>query len=171
MLKIVLVGYMGSGKSAVSKSLVNLLNLNLIDLDSYIEEKENLKIPEIFKLKGEIYFRKMEKDCLNELLSNENSFILSVGGGTPCFSGNMELILQKSVSIYLKTSIATLYDRLIHEKAQRPLIAQIADENLKEFIAKHLFERAAFYEQCSHSVVVDNKSLDEIAKEIEKLVS
>lgn len=170
-MKIVFVGYMASGKSAVAKEVSAKLNLELIDLDAYIEEKEGTEISEIFKNKGEIYFRKKEQEYLNEVLSFDSSFILSVGGGTPCFSGNMDLILDKAISFYLRASIPTIYNRLISEKAKRPLVAQIADEDLQEFIAKHLFERAAFYDQSTHTISVNDKTVLEISNEILKILA
>ncbi|MFC2109940.1 shikimate kinase [Bacteroidota bacterium] len=167
-MKIVFVGYMASGKSAVAKNLQLKLNLDLIDLDFYIEENEGMSVTEIFKKKGEVYYRKKESLYLEELLNKEESFILSVGGGTPCLTGNMELINSKAISVYLKASIDTIYTRIVHEKESRPLVANISDENLKEFIAKHLFERAVFYEQAHVLVVVNDKSIAEISDEITK---
>jgi len=169
-MKIVFVGYMASGKSAVAKDVALKLNLNLVDLDAYIELKEGCSISEIFKNKGEIYFRKQENLYLKELLGNETDFILSVGGGTPCFAGNMEVIQEKAVSLYLRASIQTIYDRLLNEKDKRPLVAQIANEDLKEFIAKHLFERAAYYEKSTYVIAVNDKSIAEISNEIQYLL-
>jgi shikimate kinase len=169
-MKIVFVGYMASGKSAIAKIVSTQLSLKLIDLDDYIEEKEGKVISRIFKDSGEIYYRKKEQEYLNEILSLEASFVLSVGGGTPCFSGNIDLILDKSTSFYLQANVKTIYNRLLSEKSKRPLVAEIKDENLQEFIAKHLFERAAFYDQSNHVISVNEKSVNEIATEIlEKL--
>ncbi len=169
-MKVVFVGYMASGKSAVANEVAAKLDLKRIDLDDFIEEKEGATISDIFKEKGEVYFRRKETEYLTFLLESTDSFILSVGGGTPCFTGNMELILEKSTSIYLKASIHTIYNRLLSEKSKRPLVASIADENLQEFIAKHLFERAPYYEQSNNIVEVNDKSIAEIANQIiEKL--
>ncbi len=170
-MKIVFIGYMASGKSAVAKEVSRELDLELIDLDSYIEEKEGLTISEIFKIKGEIYFRKKETLYLTELLCLNSSFVLSVGGGTPCFSNNIELIRSKATSFYLRASIATIQQRLMNEKAKRPLVADISDNDLPEFIAKHLFERAAFYDQSNHVISVNHKSIAEISKEIITLLA
>lgn len=170
-MKIVFIGYMASGKSAVAKEVSTQLNLELIDLDAYIEEKEGQEISEIFKEKGEIYFRKKEKHYLNEVLSMKTSCILSLGGGTPCFSGNMELILEKATSFYLRANVPTIYNRLLLEKSKRPLVAEIADENLQEFIAKHLFERSGYYEQSNHAISVNDKSVLEISDEILKILA
>ncbi len=170
-MKIVFVGYMASGKSAVAKAVSKELNLDLVDLDTYIETKEQLSIPQIFEKHGEIYFRKKETFYLKELLQRTDSFILSVGGGTPCFGDNMNSILENAVSLYLRATVQTIFNRVIHEKAQRPLVASIADENLQEFIAKHLFERTPFYDRANHIVSVNDKNIAEISKEIIELIN
>ncbi|MDB4297202.1 AAA family ATPase [Flavobacteriaceae bacterium] len=164
--KIVLLGYMGCGKSAISRALSKKLNLPIVDLDDYIEAKENCTIKEVFENKGEVYFRQQEISCLKELLSNEKEMVLSVGGGTPCFGDNMNLINELGTAVYLSASIPTLVERLVKEKAKRPLIARIADDELAEFIGKHLFERRQFYLKAKIAVTVDKKSVTTIANEI-----
>lgn len=165
-MKIILLGYMGSGKSTVAKALASALQLPFTDLDDYIIEKEKQSIKEIFKTKGEIYFRKQESKYLKEILENQTDSLLALGGGTPCYSDNMELIKNKALSIYLKGSIETIFYRLRSEKQQRPLIASLSDEQLTEFIAKHLFERRYYYEQADESVNIDQKSIDELLQEL-----
>ena len=83
---IVLIGYMASGKSTIGRILADKLNYSFIDLDDYIEEKEQTSVSEIFKSKGEIYFRKLETTSLQALLNNKDNLVLSLGGGTPCYS-------------------------------------------------------------------------------------
>lgn len=165
-MKIVLLGYMASGKSAVGKILSERLNIQFIDLDNFIEEKEQLPITQIFENKGEIYFRKKEGDYLQELLNSNENLVISLGGGTPCYGNNMNFIENKSTSFYLKASIDTIFDRLKKETSQRPLVAAIGTENLKEYIAKHLFERALYYERAHHTILVNNKNLAQIVDEI-----
>ncbi len=165
-MKIILLGYMASGKTFVAKLLSKKTGLKHIDLDEYIEEKENLEIAKIFSKNGEIQFRLLENFYLNALLNRKDDFILSVGGGTPCYANNMELISEKSNSFYLKASIDTLYDRIIKEKKKRPLVAEIPDAKLKEFIAKHLFERSVFYNKAYHTIEVSDKSIEVIINEI-----
>lgn len=167
------MGYMASGKSTYGKILSNKLNYSFIDLDDYIEEKESLSVSRIFKTKGEIYFRKKETEYLNALLKNETNLILSLGGGTPCYGNNMDAILKAEnvVSVYLKASIKTLINNLKDEKSQRPLIADIkTDELLAEFIGKHLFERAYFYNQADKIVDTDNKSVEDIIKDLRSAI-
>lgn len=161
---------MGCGKSTIAKALGDKLQLNTLDLDNYIADKEKDSIKNIFKNKGEIYFRKQEGIYLNELLKSEQKFILALGGGTPCYGNNMELIKNRSNSFYLKAKIDTLFQRLRAENASRPLISELNDEKLKEFIAKHLFERAPFYEQSTHTISIDNKSVEAIVNQISDLI-
>ncbi|MFY7669921.1 shikimate kinase [Tenacibaculum sp. MEBiC06402] len=167
-MKIVLLGYMASGKSTVGKVLAEKLDLPFIDLDNYIEEKYTKSISVIFKEEGEIYFRLQEHEAIKEILENKEHFVLSLGGGTPCYANNMTLINSYNdlVSIYIKVSIKTIYNRLLSEKEHRPLVARIPEEELEEFIAKHLFERSYFYEQAKLRIKTDSKDLTETVNEI-----
>ena len=166
---IVLIGYMASGKTSIGKILADKLNYNFLDLDDFIEDKENMSVSHLFKEKGEIYFRKQESYYLKTLLKLENNTILSVGGGTPCYSGNIDVILSADQvkSIYLKASLTTLVNKLMTKKAKRPLIAHIeTEEEMTEFIGKHLFERLQFYNQAEIEVSIDNKTKDEVVEDI-----
>ena len=166
-MEIVLLGYMASGKSTIGKHISDKMNLNFIDLDAYIEKKENKSISDIFSSKGEIYFRKQEGIYLKEILSAKSNYVLALGGGTPCYGANLEHIKKSSAkSIYLKASIPFLVKRLENEKSKRPLIANLNNNDLIEYIGKHLFERAPFYEQATFKVVIDHKTIDEVVKEI-----
>lgn len=170
-MKIVLLGYMASGKSTIGREISKKLDMKFIDLDDYISKREKRSISEIFKVEGEIYFRKIEGSYLGEILNSKDSFILSLGGGTPCYSNNMELILNSEASsIYIKASIKTLVSRLTAEKRKRPLVAKLEDDNLIEFVAKHLFERSFFYEQASITINTEDKSTEEITTEIKFLL-
>lgn len=172
-MKIVLLGYMASGKSTIGRILAEKKQISFIDLDEYIEKKERKTVSEIFEQKGEIYFRKQEHIYLEELLEQEGNFILSLGGGTPCYAGNMDVLLSFNdvKSVYLKTSINTIVDRLITEKSKRPLVARLNKEELAEFVAKHLFERSYFYNQANYKVTVDNKTVDEAIEDLQSILS
>lgn len=170
---IILIGYMGCGKSSVGKKLALKNKMSYQDLDDYIEEKEGKTIKNIFEEKGEVYFRKIENKYLKECLTQFSNTILSLGGGTPCFGNNMELIVASanSKSIYLQTSIGELSNRLFTERAKRPLIAHInTTDELSEFIAKHVFERLDFYSKAAYTIKTDQKTLTDIVNEIEALV-
>lgn len=167
---ISLIGYMGCGKSHISKILSDKINFSLIDLDKEISRRNKLTIPEIFEKKGEIQFRKLEREALEEILVSEENIVLSLGGGTPVYYNNMELINHNSKSIFLRASVNTLFERLSKQKEKRPLIANISDEDLPEFIAKHLFERNVFYSKAQFSVNTDSRTPEDIVQEIvEKL--
>jgi len=167
MRKIVLLGYMGCGKSTIANRLSKTTNIPFVDLDKIIEEKSNLSINQIFEQYGEIHFRKLEHDVFVELLNSTESLIIGLGGGTPCYANNHELLKGDNVlSIYLKASIETLFDRLAANKSKRPLIADKSDEEMKEFIAKHLFDRSFYYNHAQHKVVVDGKTVEETVADI-----
>lgn len=171
-MKIVLLGYMASGKSSIGKRLSKKLSLRFIDLDDYIIEKENLSISAIFKEKGEIYFRRIEHKYLLEILSKEDDLILSLGGGTPCYGTNMAAInKENTISVYLQGSTKTMIERLIRKKAKRPLIASLSDDKIPEFVAKHLFERRPFYEQAKKTMKIDGKTKKEVANELVELLN
>ena len=161
---------MGSGKSHISKILSEKINFKLIDLDKEISRRNKLTIPEIFEKKGEIYFRKLERETLEEILASEENVVLSLGGGTPVYYNNMEIVNLNSKSIFLRASIGTLAERISKQKDKRPLIAKISEEDLPEFIAKHLFERNEYYGKAQFNVNTDNREPEDIVNEIiEKL--
>jgi shikimate kinase len=172
MKKIILLGYMGCGKSTIAKLLAISTSISYLDLDEIIEKQENLSVKNIFSEKGEIYFRKLEHLLLEKLIQNPDSFVLSLGGGTPCYSNNHEFLKSEGViSIYLNASVATLYERLLDSNDQRPLIANKNPEEFKEFIAKNLFDRSFYYNHANHKLNVDGKSVQEILSEIESILA
>jgi shikimate kinase len=172
MKKVVLIGYMGSGKSVVAKKLANQIGISAVELDEMIEKKCEMSIQELFSSKGELFFRKEEHQLFLNLLNDENDMVISTGGGTPCYFNNHELLNEENViSIYLKASIDTLCNRLLKGKQKRPLIANLNDNDIKEFVAKHLFDRSFYYNQATYKVNVDAKTIDEIVAEIAKLLA
>jgi len=166
---IVLIGYMGSGKSSIGRRLADKIGYQHLDLDTFIEEQEKASVQDIFKIKGEIYFRKQEVTYLQDILNNRNNIILSTGGGTPCFGNNMALINKHkhTKSVYLKSSVSTLSEKLIRKKATRPLISHIETmEDMEVFIGKHLFERVPFYNQAKCILDTSKKTKKEVVKAI-----
>jgi shikimate kinase len=167
MRKIILLGYMGCGKSTIANRLSKITNIPYVDLDKSIEERANLLIKDIFEQLGEIYFRKLEREVLIDLLNAPGDLILGLGGGTPCYANNHELLKGDNIlSIYLKASVETLFERLVSNKSKRPLIADKNEEEMKEFIAKHLFDRSFYYNQAQYKVTIDGKSKDETTQDI-----
>ena len=162
---------MGSGKSLIGRMLSSESDFSFIDLDDFIEKKENASISDIFSQKGEIYFRKKETEYLNLLLDTSNDVVISLGGGTPCFGNNMELLKNKDnvKTIYLNTSVEELVNRLSDEKSKRPLIAHLTNrEDILDFVRKHLFERSFYYNQADKVIKTDLKTPEEILQEIKQ---
>jgi shikimate kinase len=172
-MKIFLSGYMGSGKSLISQHLSEKSQIPLVDLDDQISLIESQSISEIFESKGEIHFRKLESRILEDVLNQPASLIVSLGGGTPCYGINMELIksFPNAKTVYLKASVGFLTERLFLEKDSRPLISHLTSkDDLEDFIRKHLFERGYYYNQSDIIVDVEDKDPGAIATEIlEKL--
>lgn len=167
---ISLLGYMGSGKSHISKNLSQKINFKLIDLDQKISEEHQQTIPEIFEKRGEIYFRKEEKRILEEILSSNEDLVLSLGGGTPVYYENMNIINEKSKSFFLRASVNTLTQRVLLQKNSRPLISKLKDSDIPEFIAKHLFERNPYYSKAHFTIDTDSQNATEVSNEIIKLL-
>src|SRR5690606_26972413 len=127
--KILLTGYMASGKSVVGKVLADELGVAYFDLDKLIEQKNHKSVQEIFEQNGEIFFRKQEHLLLSEWIEQPQSFVLSLGGGTPCYANN-HLVFQREdvLSVYLKAKVTTLVDRIEADEDNRPLLSNISDK-------------------------------------------
>ena len=170
---IILIGYMGCGKSSVAKYIANFADLKHIDLDEYIVNKESRSISDIFSLSGELEFRKIERAYLIELLNSREKLILSLGGGTPCYYDNMKFILNYTKNIcFINTPNNILAIRLFKEKSKRPLLSLIASENkMLEYVSKHLFERLPFYNKAPFKINSKEKNVSEISIEIIKMIN
>ncbi len=172
MKKIILLGYMGSGKSTIANRLSKSTGIPFVDLDKSIEERVNLSINEIFEQKGEIYFRKLEHEIFVELLKAPGNLIISLGGGAPCYSNNHELLNGDHViSIYLKASVDTLFERLASNVSKRPILAAMNEDEMREFIAKHLFDRSFYYNHAQYKVSVDHKTKDQAVEDILEILA
>ncbi len=161
---------MGSGKTHWGKLLSANLKVPFFDLDAVIINAEKKSVSEIFAEKGEEYFRYKEKDVLEELVNEHDEFIISCGGGTPCFFNTIEFMLKNGIVIWLNTSISVLKERLLKEKMSRPLVRAIDDSELKTYIIRKLSERKMYYEQAQIMVHEDEVSLEnliELLKEYE----
>ena len=156
---------MGSGKTTTGKDLAKAIGYEFVDLDEFIEQKYQTKIPEIFAAEGELGFRKKEREALHEILTNTN-IVLSLGGGTPVYYNNMEEITKNSVSFFIRVQLPQLVKRLENKKETRPLIAHLTNDELTEFVAKHLFERNQYYEKAKYTISISNQSTLEILDQI-----
>jgi shikimate kinase len=163
-MKIFLIGFMGSGKTHWGRLLSAKLQLPFYDLDSVIIGKEGRSVTDIFAEKGEEYFRFSEKETLETITAEQASFILSCGGGTPCFFNNIEFMKKNGKVVWLNTSIDMLMQRLRKERSSRPLIAEIADGDLRRHIIRKLSERRMYYQQADVSVNEESINLDELIR-------
>ena len=153
---------MGSGKSTLGKKLAQKLNRAFFDLDAEVEKQEGSTVQELFNTKGENHFRETEHKLLKQLLNHPAKYVMALGGGTPCFYNNMELINKSGTSIYIKYNSGILASRLCNAKADRPLVKGKNEEELRSFIDQLLFERESYYNQCNIVVEKFNLSVDDL---------
>lgn len=173
MKRIIIIGYMGSGKTTVGHALSQDLNLPFYDLDWYIESRMHSTVKEIFDTKGEEGFRRIEHNMLHEVAEFEN-VIISCGGGTPCFFDNMDYLNQQGETVFLKCTPDVLYQHLKMGKTVRPLLLNKTPEEVREFINVQLKEREPFYNKAKHFIdvtVMNNRekikiTVDTIKKEL-----
>jgi len=168
-MKIFLIGYMGSGKSTVGKRLAEKINFDFIDFDKHIEKETGKTITEIFDADGEEKFRLLEHEYLKKLLNKEN-VVISLGGGTPYFHNNIQLINKNGISIYLEMSLDVLVKRLSKARKKRPLIRDLNEVDLKYFIEANLEKRKPIYQKANHIIQSDHLFADDLAEEIIKLI-
>ena len=158
--RIILLGYMGSGKTTIGKELSEKLGIPFIDSDQAIEEKMNKSIVQLFEELGENRFRTLESDFIREL-SKTSSFILATGGGLPCFFDNIIFLNELGVTIYLKTSSEILTNRILNDN-NRPLIKGKNKEELNDFITSSLLEREFFYQKSRFILDENHHDIDSI---------
>jgi len=151
---IYLSGFMATGKSHRGKLLAQRLNYTFIDLDDYIEKLTHCSVTELFATYGETYFRTIEKDCLQRLITAHptGKIVVALGGGTPCFNQNMDFIRQTGFSIFINTPLSEIYQRLQKEKHKRPLAAHLSDMELLTFIQQLYLQRYRFYAQADMEI-------------------
>jgi shikimate kinase len=155
--RVYVIGFMGSGKSTVSKKLASFLGWQIIDLDKEIELKEGRSIKDIFSSSGEEHFRKLEAETLFNLKTSADT-IISTGGGTPCYGNNMDFMIRTGIVVYLRMTPSQLKRRLEGKAASRPLIRDISKARLLQYITTKLSEREKYYLRAS--IIVDSLDLD-----------
>jgi shikimate kinase len=146
MQRIFLIGYMGAGKTTIGKKLSVQMGLSYIDLDCFIEGRHHKTIRQIFEEKGEEYFREIEKNALREVAEFENT-VISTGGGTPCFHGNMALMNTTGTTVYLNASVDDLMKHIGQVPHTRPVLKGLTGDGLRRFVETTLCERSRYYEQ------------------------
>lgn len=164
--RIYIVGFMGSGKTTVGRKLASILGWDFIDLDKQIEINKGMSIPRIFSELGEDQFRKTESEMLRGT-SKLAGAVVSTGGGAPCHDENMDFMIHAGITLYLKLTPEQLRSRLIHSKTERPLIKDLNEDALLEFIKNKLTQREEFYSRAEiilEGCDVDIRHLEEILR-------
>ena len=154
---------MGSGKSTLGRKLSSAAGLTFIDLDKYIQTREGRTVNEIFNDEGEDYFRQTEHRVLKEIIEKDN-FVLSCGGGTPCFLDNMTMMNKNGITIYLQMPVGALHSRLLNSPDNRPLLKTIPGDKLRNYIAITLKERDKYYKMAHHTVEAINLKISSVVK-------
>lgn len=166
-MRIILVGFPGCGKSSVGKKLASKLGYGFVDLDEAFEEEYHITIPDFFRKYNETAFRSCERKVLVNKLQQDN-IVLSSGGGTPCFSDNMQLMKDSGLVVYIKMAPASLFDRLSHAKRVRPLVQNKTPEELRAYIDTTLPLREPVYQQAHLTVKGESINIEEVCEEIRK---
>ena len=154
MVRIIIIGYMGAGKTTVGRALAHDLGLPFYDLDWYIEGRLRKTIPQIFAERGEEGFRQVERNMLHEVAEFED-VVISCGGGTPCFFDNMDYLNGQGDTIYLKATPEVLYKHLQMGKTVRPLLRDKTPDETLAFITTQLAHREPFYTKARHTLDVN----------------
>lgn len=166
-MRIFLSGFMGCGKTSVGSELSVKTGIPFYDLDQLIEQYENREISEIFDIKGEEYFRKIETRLLKETLDNR-TFVIALGGGTTLNPENLNLVLSNGILFYLHANIGILLERL-SKKTGRPLIDSFENKIRRKESVNNLFkQREPIYAKAHHKVDVTNKTVHQVCLEILK---
>jgi shikimate kinase len=160
---IVLIGFMGSGKTSTGKELSKILNFHFWDIDSWIEERNGIKISEIFEKHGELFFRRQEEEAI-KYLTGKNNYIVSTGGGTWVDKNNRENLLKLGWCVWLKVTPENVWQRVSNHLDQRPLL--LKSKNPVEYLEILLKERIPFYSLAQASFDTSKKNPKEIAFEI-----
>ena len=170
MIRIILIGYMGAGKTTVGKALAKALNVSFYDLDWYIETRMRRTVKQIFDQEGEEGFRRIEHNMLHEVAEFEN-VVVSCGGGTPCFYDNIDYMNAQGQVVYLKASPEVLYVHLKMGKGVRPLLLNKTPDEVRQFIVEQLAYREQFYSKARYTLdinLLDN--YDKISVTVRELI-
>ncbi len=170
---IILIGYMGVGKTTLGQSLSRKLNCKFCDLDWFIEENMDKTISQIFAEHGEDGFRRVEQQMLHKVAEKEN-MVISVGGGTPCFFDNIEFMNEHAKTIYIQASPETLKTHIRMGNSKRPLVDGKTDEEMLQYIIKSLKKREPFYLKAHYKVqigtITNNEQIDKYVDAIRNII-
>lgn len=168
MIRIILIGYMGAGKTTIGRALARDLGLPFYDLDQYIENRMHHSVKELFDERGEEGFRKIEHNMLHEVAEFED-VVISCGGGTPCFYDNIDYMNHQGQTLYLKATPEVLFSHLHMGHTVRPLLLNKTPEEMKAYIQEQLVSREPIYNKAQYTLDVSLlNSRDEILNTVSK---
>lgn len=162
-MRVFLVGYMGSGKTRTGKLLAKGLDYAFMDVDELFEERYRISIQDFFRKYGEDAFRKLEHQLLSETLLKDN-IVYSMGGGTPCYYDNMEMLNKSGLTVYIKMPALALFQRLQESKKQRPILHGMTSDELLRYIQSQLSARESFYSRARIIVNGINLNINELTR-------
>lgn len=145
-MRIFLLGFMGAGKSYLGRKLADRLNFHFVDLDEWLENEFGMTVSQVFSVHGEPAFREKEAACLRSTL-RLSEVVIATGGGTPCFHENLAWMNEHGITVFLNAEPETIACRLAIEKEKRPLLQDLPEEQLLDFIKQKMKERSIFYNQ------------------------
>jgi len=167
-MKIYLIGLPGSGKSTLGRQLSKQLNIPFIDLDTAIEQREGKAVKDIFKQKGEDYFRKIESETLKRMSEGLPDFIMATGGGAPIFFDNMEFMNDFGQTVFLDVPARVISERILNaDKEERPLLARLGPEELKDQIEFLRSQRIRFYNLATFKISADAVLVEHILSKLQ----
>ncbi len=164
---------MAAGKTTLGRRAAELLQVEFIDLDAYIEARYRKRVADLFAERGEAGFRDIERRMLHEVAEFDN-VLVATGGGTPCFYDNMDYMRSRGVTVYLSASVPTLCRRLLRARVKRPLVMGKSAEELGDYIAQMLKQRETYYLQADHTLDAEQyestHSVDEAVHRLSRLM-
>ena len=168
MIKIFLIGFMGSGKTTIGRRLAERIGFDFVDTDRFIEMQHGMTVSELFSRYGETAFREMEHDILLKIQNVEYA-VVSTGGGMPCYGDNLDVMRSCGKVVYLKLSPQALTRRLLCSRNERPLIKGKTEKKLQQYIVEKLKEREPFYSRAHMIVQIENFSIEELLEALNML--
>jgi len=163
-MRIILIGFMGVGKTTIGKIIAKKLKLNFVDMDNYIEKREGKSISKIFEDYGEQHFRKLESESLKDLIKSDN-IVISTGGGIVTTKENSDILKKEKIVIFLDANTQTILNNLSKEIDKRPLLSN--SNNVENTISNLLNERYEKYNSiCDIKIDINEKNIEEVVSQI-----
>ncbi len=167
MRPLFLVGYMGCGKSTLARKVARCLGVEAVDTDRLVEEREGATVVDIFRYEGEEHFRAVEREVLEQVLSEGRAVVVSTGGGLPLWRDNMARMNEAGTTFYLRRSAVQIARRLTpYGRQKRPRLRDLSDGELVDFMTRDMVARERFYALARHTVDCDTLSDEEAVETI-----